>query len=67
MIQRVWKRVSGVLCDRKINVKIKEKVYRTGVRLALVYVAETWALKEAQEKKTKVGEIINKVQESRLK
>ena len=30
-----WKRVSGVLCDRKINVKIKGKVYRTlvyGVR-----------------------------------
>ena len=27
-----WKRVSGVLCDRRMNVKIKGKVYRTVVR-----------------------------------
>ena len=27
-----WKRVSGVLCDRKMNVKIKGKVYRTVVQ-----------------------------------
>ena len=27
-----WKRVSGVLCDRKMNVKIKGNVYRTVVR-----------------------------------
>ena len=27
-----WKSVSGVLCDRKMNVKIKGKVYRTMVR-----------------------------------
>ena len=27
-----WKRVSGVLYDRRMNVKIKGKVYRTVVR-----------------------------------
>ena len=31
-----WKRVSGVLCDRRMNVKIKGKVYRTVVRPALM-------------------------------
>ena len=31
--------------------KIKGKVYRTVVRPALVYGAETWALEKAQEKK----------------
>ena len=30
-----WKTVSGVLCDRKMNVKIKGKVYRIMVRPAL--------------------------------
>ena len=30
-----WKRVSGVLCDWRMNVKIKGKVYRTVVRPAL--------------------------------
>ena len=44
-----WKRVSGVLGDRKMNVNIKGKVYRTVVRPALVYGAETWALKKAHE------------------
>ena len=46
-----WKRVSGVLCDRRMNVKIRWKVYRTVVRLALMYGAETWSLKKAQENK----------------
>ena len=39
-VQSEWKnskRVSGVLCDRNMNVKIKGKVYITVVRPALVY------------------------------
>ena len=46
-----WKRVSGVLCDMKMNVNINGKVYSTVVRPALMYGAETWALKKAQENK----------------
>ena len=49
-----WKRVSGELCDRIMNVKITGKVYRTVVRSALMHGAETWALKKAQEKQLKV-------------
>ena len=49
-VQSGWKRVSGVLCDGTINVKIKWNVYRTVVTPALVYGAEKWALKNAQEK-----------------
>ena len=52
-----WKIVSGVLCDRRMNVKIKGKVYRTVVRPALMYGAETWALKKAQENKLEVAEM----------
>ena len=52
-----WKRVSGVLCDRRMNMKIKGKVYRTVVRPALMYGAETWVLKKAQEKKLEVAEM----------
>ena len=36
-----WKRVSGVLCDRRMNVKINGKVYRTVVKPALMYGADT--------------------------
>ena len=52
-----WKRVSGVLCDRRMNMKIKGKVYRTVVRPALMYGAETWALKKAKENKLEVAEM----------
>ena len=36
--------------------KIKRKVYRTVVRPALMYGAETWVLKKAQENKLEVAE-----------
>ena len=45
-----WKRVSGILCDRRISLRVKGKVYKTVVRLAMLYGAETWAVKKAQEK-----------------
>ncbi|KAK3548082.1 hypothetical protein QTP70_004512 [Hemibagrus guttatus] len=32
-----WRKVSGVLCDRKISARIKGKVYRTVVRPAMLY------------------------------
>ena len=37
--------------------KDQGKVYRTVVRPALEYGAETWALKKAQEKKLEVAEM----------
>ena len=52
-----WKRVTGVLCDRRMNVKIKGKVYRTVVRPALMYGAETLASKKVQENNLEVAEM----------
>ena len=40
-----------------MQVKIKGKVYRTVVRPALMYGAETWALKKVQENKLDVAEM----------
>ena len=51
-----WKRVSGILCDRRISLRGKGKVYKTVVRPAMMYSAETWAVKKAQEKKLDVAE-----------
>ena len=53
-----WKRVSGVLCDRNMNVKIQGKMYRTVIGRALVYQAETWAKKKAQENKLEVARCV---------
>ena len=46
-----WKKVSGILCDLRISLRVKGKVYKTVVRPAMMYRAETWAVKKAQEKK----------------
>ena len=34
-----WRRASGVLCDKKVPLKLKGKFYRTAVRPVLLYVA----------------------------
>ena len=47
---RNWNKVSGVLCDRGMKVKITGEVYKTKVRPAMVYGAETWSVKKAREK-----------------
>ena len=52
-----WKRISGILCDRRISFRVKGKIYKTVVRLAMVYSAEMWAMKKAQEKKLDVAEM----------
>ena len=52
-----WKRVSRILCDRRISLRVKSKVYKTVVGPAKMYGAETWAVKKAQEKKLDVAEM----------
>ena len=52
-----WKRCSGVLCDRRMSVKLKGKVYKTVVRPVLVYGAETWATTRGQEARLEVNEM----------
>ncbi|KAK3543382.1 hypothetical protein QTP70_018404, partial [Hemibagrus guttatus] len=52
-----WGKVSGVLCDRKISARIKGKVYRTGVRPAMLYGLETVSLRKRQESELEVAEL----------
>ncbi|MCI4393356.1 hypothetical protein PGIGA_G00156440 [Pangasianodon gigas] len=52
-----WRKVSGVLCDRKISARIKGKVYTTVVRPAMLYVLETVALRKRQESELEVAEL----------
>ncbi|KAK3534205.1 hypothetical protein QTP86_004797 [Hemibagrus guttatus] len=52
-----WRKVSGVLCDRKISARIKGKVYRTVVRPAMLYGLETVSLRKRQESELEVTEL----------
>ena len=52
-----WRKLTGVLCDKKISARLKGKVYKTAVRPAMTYGSETWAIKKAQEKRMDVAEM----------
>ncbi|KAK3525896.1 hypothetical protein QTP70_010950 [Hemibagrus guttatus] len=52
-----WRKVSGALCDQKISARIKGKVYRTVVRLAMLYGLETVSLRKRQESELEVAEL----------
>ncbi|KAK3522167.1 hypothetical protein QTP70_026987, partial [Hemibagrus guttatus] len=52
-----WRKVSGVLCDRKMSARIKGKVYRTVVRAAMLYGLETVSLRKRQGSELEVAEL----------
>ena len=52
-----WRRVSGVICDRRLPARIKGKVYSSVVRPAMVYGLETVAVTKKQVEEIKVAEM----------
>ena len=52
-----WREVSGVLCDRRMPVKLNGKVYNTVVRPAMMYGMEATPIKKVNEKRMKVAEM----------
>ena len=54
---RNWKKCSGVLCDRRMPVELKGEVYKTVIRPAMLYGAETRATTKRQEKRIEVTEM----------
>ena len=43
-----WRKVSGVICDRRLPARVKGKVYSSVVRPAMVYGLETVAVTKKQ-------------------
>ena len=52
-----WKEVSGVMCDRKIPVELKDKLFKTIIRPAMTYGSECWAVAKKDENKFNSGEM----------
>ncbi|KAH0468674.1 hypothetical protein IEQ34_001906 [Dendrobium chrysotoxum] len=52
-----WRNASGLLCDRKVPLKLKGKFYKMVVRPAMLYGAECWPLKEKHNSKLSVAEM----------
>ena len=52
-----WKKVSGVLCDRKLSARVKDKMYKSVVRPAMLYGMKTVAMTERQVGKMEAAEL----------
>ena len=52
-----WRRMSGVICDRRVPARVKGKVYKVAVRPAMLYGLETVALTKRQEAELEVAEL----------
>ena len=52
-----WRKVSGVICDKRLPARVKGKVYSTMVRPAMVYGLETVAVTKRQVEEMEVAEM----------
>lgn len=52
-----WRQASGILCDKKVPQKLKDKFYRTAVRPAMLYGAEYWPTKRQHNQQMSVAEM----------
>ena len=52
-----WRRVSGVICNRRLPARVKGKVYCSVVRPAMVYELETVAVTKKQVEEMEVAEM----------
>ena len=41
-----WREETGVICDKKVPVKLKHKIYKTVIRPTMTYGAECWTMKK---------------------
>ena len=52
-----WRKISGLICGRRVSAKVKGKVYRTVVRPAMMYGLEKLAIGRRQEAELEVAEL----------
>ncbi|XP_063385560.1 uncharacterized protein LOC134673382 [Cydia fagiglandana] len=52
-----WRELTGVICDKKMPIKVKGKIYKSAIRPALLYGSECWATCKQQINKMHVTEM----------
>ena len=52
-----WKMMFGVLCDKRMPIKLKAKCYKTIVRPTMLYGTECWATNREHTHKMSVTEM----------
>ena len=44
-----WRETTGVICDKKVPVKLIVKIYQTVIKPTMLYGAECWAMRKKEE------------------
>ncbi|KAG2658315.1 hypothetical protein PVAP13_1KG247805 [Panicum virgatum] len=52
-----WRQASGILCDKRVPQKLKDKFYRTAIRPAILYGVECWPTKRRHVQQLSVAEM----------
>ena len=52
-----WRKLSGVLCNRRLSSRLKGIIFKTVVRSAMTYGTETWAIKKSHKTRMDVAEM----------
>ncbi|GJS95353.1 ataxia telangiectasia mutated family protein [Tanacetum coccineum] len=52
-----WRAATGILCDKKVPLKLKGKFYRVAIRPAMLYGSECWPLTKVQANRMEVAEM----------
>ena len=52
-----WRKCSGVMCDRRMSLRLKRKIHTTVIRPAMIYGAETWTTTKREEERLNVNEM----------
>ena len=52
-----WRKVTGIMCDRKVPAAVKGRMYKTMIRPAMLYGMETVAVTKGLERKIEVPEM----------
>ena len=52
-----WRKVSGVICERRVAAEVKGKIYKRVVRPAMLFCLQTVAPTNRQEAELEVAEL----------
>nr|XP_043637945.1 uncharacterized protein LOC122608942 [Erigeron canadensis] len=52
-----WRSAFGVMCDKRIPLKLKGKFYRVAIRPTMLYGSECWPMTKAQASRVEVAEM----------
>ena len=44
-----WKQLTGLLCEKNVPIKLKDKVYKTVIKPTMTHGAECWAIRKKDE------------------